>query len=418
MKITDYEISRYRLPAGKREQLEFDDDQPGFGVHFRRSGTHSFVIQYGSGQNRKRPAIGRVGEIKAAEARKTAQTGWPPSARAAGPASEKAKASVRSSETFGLLLPKFFRPQLTEWKERTHKEATYCLNAHTKPFRPLPVSAIDKRMVAARLEEIAAESGPGARNSARSYLSTFFGWLVAEGLCNENPVERTNKVTIAPRQRKLTDPETRLILAALNEPARVDDDYCDILRLTLYEGLRRDEVGKLRWDEVDLDRAQISFPAGRTKNGKPWTVPLSTPALEILRTRHAKRDLHKPREYIFGRRDLGFSGWSKAKKELDARITALNGGKPLEPWVAHDFRRLISTSLTERLHIAPHLADVILGHAQGGVQAVYNLGRIRRRASPHPREVGDASRIDCDRRDARREGRGHRQAPIAAGLRL
>ena len=57
------------------------------------------------------------------------------------------------------------------------------------------------------------------------------------------------------------------------------------------------------------------------------------------------------------------------------RVTALNGGKPLEPWVMHDFRRLISTSLTERLHVAPHLADVCLGHAQGGIQAVYNLAQ-------------------------------------------
>jgi integrase len=375
MKITDYEISRYRLPAGKKEQLEFDDDQPGFGVHFRRSGTHSFVIQYGSGKNRKRPAIGRVGEIRAADARKTAQE-WMAAFRSGrDPALEKAKARVRSSETFGLLLPTLLTRQLTEWKARTHQEATYCLNAHTKPFRPLPVSAIDQRMVAARLEEIAAESGAGARNNTRSYLSAFFSWAVAEGLCDENPVERTNKVTIAPRQRKLIDFETRAILLALNEPARVDDDYRDILKLALYEGLRRDEVGKLRWDEVDLEREAISFPAGRTKNGKPWTVPLSTPALEILSARHAKLDPDKPREYVFGRRDSGFSGWSKAKRELDVRVTALNGGKPLEPWVAHDFRRLISTSLTERLSVAPHLADVCLGHTQGGIQAVYNLAQ-------------------------------------------
>ncbi len=78
---------------------------------------------------------------------------------------------------------------------------------------------------------------------------------------------------------------------------------------------------------------------------------------------------------MFGRRDSGFSGWSKAKKEFDARVTALNGGKPLEPWVMHDFRRLISTSLTECLGVAPHLAEVTLGHAQSGIQAVYNLAQ-------------------------------------------
>jgi integrase len=363
------------VPAGKDEQLEFDDEQSGFGVHFRRSGTHSFFLQYGSGKNRKRPAIGRVGEIKAASARRTAQE-WMAAVRSGrDPQAEKAKAKIRSSESFGQLLPKFLAHQLTEWKARTHQEATYSLEAHTKSFRPVPVSAIDKRMVAVRLEEIAAASGPGARNSARSYLSSLFGWAVEEGLCDENPVERTNKVTIAPRQRKLTDPETKVILLALNESVRVDEDYRDILKLALYEGLRRDEIGGLRWEELKLDNAAISFPAGRTKNGKPWIVPLNTPALEILKVRHAKLEPDKPREYVFGRRDSGFSGWSKAKKEFDVRVTALNGGQPLEPWVMHDFRRLISTTLTERLGVAPHLADVTLGHAQGGIQAVYNLAQ-------------------------------------------
>jgi integrase len=375
MKITDYEIHRFRLPANKDEQVVFDDDQPGFGIHFRRSGSNSFVVQYGSGKNRKRPAIGRVGEIKAAEARRTAQE-WMAAFRAGrDPQAEKAKAKLQSNETFGLLLPKFLEHQLTEWKARTHQEATYCLNAHTKPFRPLPVSAIDQRMVVTRLDEVRETSGPGARNSTRAYLSAFFNWAIDASFCTENPAERTVKVTIAPRQRQLTDPETKVILLALNEPGRVDEDYRDILRLALYEGLRRDEVGKLRWDEVKLGNAAISFPAGRTKNGKPWIVPLSAPALEILRARHAKLDPDKPREYVFGRRNSGFSGWSKAKKEFDTRVTALNGGQPLEPWVMHDFRRLISTSLTERLSVAPHLADVCLGHAQGGIQAVYNLAQ-------------------------------------------
>lgn len=326
-------------------------------------------------ENRKRISIGRVGEIEAAKAFEIAKNQIARIRLGHDPSLEKARARVKRRETLAALLPIFLERQRSEWKERTHKEATYSLAAHTKPFLPLPVSAIDTRIVAARLEEIQSQSGPGARNSFRAYLSTFFEWAIGEGLCDHNPVSRTNKVTIESRSRKLTDPETKVILLALNEPGRVDEDYCDILRLALYEGLRRDEVGKLRWDEVRLDSAAISFPAGRTKNGKPWTVPLSPPALEILNVRHAKLDPDKPREYVFGRRDSGFSGWSKAKKELDLRVTALNGGKPLEPWVMHDFRRLISTSLTERLQVAPHLADVCLGHAQGGIQAVYNLAQ-------------------------------------------
>jgi integrase len=411
MKITDYEISRYRLPAGAKERLEFDNDQPGFGVHFRRSGTHSFFLQYGAGKNRKRPAIGRVGEIRAADARVVAQEWMAASRSGKDPQAEKARARVRSSETFGQLLPKFLRRQLTEWKPRTLKEATYSLNAHTKPFRPLPISTIDKRMVAARLEEIETESGPGARNGARSYLSAFFGWAVDEGLCDENPAENTSKVTIAPRQRKLLDFEVKAILAALDEPARADDDYCDILKLALHLGLRRAEAGSLKWDEVRFDEAALIFPPGRTKNSQAWTVPLSAPALELLKARAAKLDRENSRTFVFGRGDrTGFAGWSKGKKELDARIVALNAGQPLEPWVLHDFRRLLVTTLTERMGVQPFLADLLLGHARSGLQAVYNLAehvaerrRVLERWASHLETI--ATGVEPDTRFVNLDGR-------------
>ena len=169
MKITDYEISRYRLPVGVKERLEFDEAQPGFGVHFRRSGTHSFFLQYGAGPNRKRPAIGRVGEIKVAEARQTARKRMSAFRAGRDPWLERARAKTRSGQTLERLLPEFLRHQLTEWKPRTHREASYSLNKHLAPWRQLPLSAIDQPLVAARLNEIEAASGPAARNAARAY---------------------------------------------------------------------------------------------------------------------------------------------------------------------------------------------------------------------------------------------------------
>ena len=68
MKLTDYEIRRHRLPNDDEQKIVCDERLAGFGVHFRRSGSHSFVVQYGSGKNRKRISIGRVGEIEAAKA--------------------------------------------------------------------------------------------------------------------------------------------------------------------------------------------------------------------------------------------------------------------------------------------------------------------------------------------------------------
>jgi integrase len=43
-------------------------------------------------------------------------------------------------------------------------------------------------------------------------------------------------------------------------------------------GRRREEIGSLRWQEIDFDKAVIALPAERTKNSKPHDVPLSPAA--------------------------------------------------------------------------------------------------------------------------------------------
>ena len=54
----------------------------------------------------------------------------------------------------------------------------------------------------------------------------------------------------------------------------------------------------------------------------------------------------------FGRGHRGFSGWSKAKRELDVRIGAARGAagidKPMLAWRLHDLRRSFVTHINER----------------------------------------------------------------------
>jgi integrase len=79
-------------------------------------------------------------------------------------------------------------------------------------------------------------------------------------------------------------------------------------------------------------------------------------------------------EYVFGRRGTGFSGWSKSKKALDAKIA--EAGLSLPPWGLHDLRRTFST----RLHdagVEPIVIEALLAHKQQGVAAVYNRASFR-----------------------------------------
>jgi hypothetical protein len=90
------------------------------------------------------------------------------------------------------------------------------------------------------------------------------------------------------------------------------------------------------------------------------------------------------RDFLFGagpRRSgdphRGFSGWSKSKTALDARIAEALG-EPLPHWTVHDLRRSASTAMADRLGVLPHIVEAILNHVSGhraGVAGVYNRAR-------------------------------------------
>jgi len=147
---------------------------------------------------------------------------------------------------------------------------------------------------------------------------------------------------------------------------------------------RREEIASLRWSsEVDLEAALIILPSGRTKGGREHEIPLSGPALEILKALSRRMNSDgTPRDFVFGGGRGGFQGWSKSKRELDARILAarqraMKSGMP--PWTLHDFRRSFSTTAHERLGIQPHIVEACLGHAtfKSGVAGVYNKAIYR-----------------------------------------
>jgi integrase len=183
-----------------------------------------------------------------------------------------------------------------------------------------------------------------------------------EGLAESNPIVGSNKaVTKGARDRVLSDDELRLIWNAL-----ASNDYADIVRLLALTGQRRDEIGSLRWQEIDLDKAVIALPAERTKNSRPHDIPLSPAALGILKAR--------PRlagsEFVFTSRANGYFGWNKVA--LDARIVAK---ETIPPWRLHDLRRTVSTRMHGELAIAPHIVEAVLNHVSGhkaGVAGVYN----------------------------------------------
>jgi integrase len=168
------------------------------------------------------------------------------------------------------------------------------------------------------------------------------------------------------RKRVLAEHELAAIWKACRE-----DDHGEIVRLLMLTGQRREEIGSLRWDEIDFEKRQIVLPGSRTKNGREHTVPLSGAALAILASTpgRAKRAL------VFGRGEGGFSGWSQSKKRLDGRL-----GDAVAPWTLHDLRRSLATHLNERGTL-PHVVEAIINHVSGGRSAKAGVSGVYNRAA-------------------------------------
>ena len=185
-----------------------------------------------------------------------------------------------------------------------------------------------------------------------------------DGWVDANPVANTNRHEEGgSRERVLTSDELRAIWTA----TAGGDQYSAVVRLLLLLACRRDEVGSLQWSEIDFDQAMISLPGERTKNSKPFDIPLTAAALAILEAQ-PRRD----RAFVFGRGQGGFSGWSKSKTELDQRANIV-------PWRLHDLRRTASTVMHE-LGVQPHIVEAVLNHIsghKGGVSGVYNKAAYR-----------------------------------------
>jgi integrase len=403
VRFTKPEIKKLTCPAGKAEVFFWDSVLPGFGLRAYASGRRQWVAQYRDSTGRtRRASFGDVKTVELDEAREAARSVLAKAELGADPQAEKKAA--RQAARIGALIEAYLADAQGRLKPRSYVEVKRHLNTHAKPLHHEAASAVGRAEVVKLLAGITKAGGPVAANRVRSSLSAMWVWGLRTGMIEgENPVAYVPKPAAeAPRERTLTDAELALIWAATGE----DHDHDRIVRLIMLTGARREEVAGMAWDEIE---AQLwTLPRARSKNGLPHEVPLGPLALAQLPARREKRPQadageasapgrakREMRPLVFGRsEDEGFSGWSRCKERLDARIKKsraeafeeAHGRKPTADevppmaWTLHDLRRTLSTWMNEN-GVEPHIVEAVLNHASGaakrGVAGVYNKAQYR-----------------------------------------
>jgi integrase len=334
--VTEESAPRVVLEGGRTDQIRFDGVLRHFGVRVRlvKEGApprRTYVYQYKRRGRTNRIMCGDVGAIPAKEARKIAEEYEATLLRGGDPAADRRVLAGQRSNTLRNAIDLYLDAMAPKFKENTLRiTRSYLLGDHWKKFHPLPLDEISEQKVIERLDAIAASAGPAAANKARNCLSRVYIWARKKRMCTTNPVASSDKQEEkGERDRVLSDDE----IAELWQATEGDADYHQVVRLVMLTGCRRDEIGGLQWDEIDLEKRTITIAKERSKNGNAHLVPLCDLALGILRERPHYGD------NVFGRGAKGFSSYSEPKRRLDESL------KFEQPWVLHDLRRTIATNL-------------------------------------------------------------------------
>jgi integrase len=205
----------------------------------------------------------------------------------------------------------------------------------------------------------------GGRYDVAAVMSKLCNWYMAREESYTTPIVRgmrRTKPRERARERAFTDDDLRLFWQVSAKLGA----YGRFLRTALLTAQRRAKVCNMQWSHID-DCGTWTIPAEPREKTNAKSLSLSRLAIDVISSepRHADCD------YVFaGRGNVPINGFSKAKRQLDAAMTAANE-TPIAPWTVHDLRRT-ARSLMARARVRPDVSERVLGHAIQGVEGIYD----------------------------------------------
>ena len=277
-KLTDTGISKLRARA--REYTVWDTQVAGLGVRVRPTGSRTFIYHRKAGAGVRKMSFGPALLGKVEDVRRECLA-------AASGAGGTDSAVGKAAPLFGDFVAGCWKADRFErCKPSTRRVFAGLLRRELLPaFGTRRIDRITHSM-ALRWFEAYSRTAPGAANAGLNLLGNILNHARALGHVEANPVSRLRRNPARKLTRFLSREEIARLHRVLDRRANgsaSEAQQADIVRLLLLTGCRKNEIMRLRREEVKEDRIEL----GDSKTG-PRTVLLNAPAREILRRRMAQ----------------------------------------------------------------------------------------------------------------------------------
>ena len=269
------------------------------GLHLRvAGGSRAWILRIKIGARRRDIGLGPYPEVSLAEARDVARVYRKRVRDGGDPLDEKrqARAALRVNEakamTFEECAQSYIEAHKAGWKNEKHqKQWGASLKTYAYPkIGVLPVATIDTGLVLGVLRPIWTEKTETA-SRLRGRIESILDWAKVSGYREgENPARwrgHLDKLLPAPSQVQKVEHHAALPYADIGqfmvELREREGSSARALEFAILTAARSSEIRGATWEEIKLENKIWTVPADRMKADKEHRVPLSPPAIALLK---------------------------------------------------------------------------------------------------------------------------------------
>jgi integrase len=338
----------------KGNKITYDNTVQGFGIRVTATGAKSFILNYWIKGRERRYTIGTFPDWRVSAAREQARRlrasvdlGDDPLAK---------EQSDRKAPTVAELCERYIDEHLPKKRPRSQQEDRDLIRTRILPaLGGHKVADVSYDDVSALHRKITKEKRPVRANRTVALLSKLFSLASTKWkLRPDNPAKGIDRNPEQPRERYLTPDELARLSDALDK--HPNESAANAIRFLLLTGARRNEVLTATWEQFNLSVGTWTKPASNTKQKKSHHVPLSLPAIELLR--QLRRGTNSDIVFAVGKDGLRFH-WAAIRKV--ARLSDVR---------LHDLRHSFASILASGGASLPEIGK-LLGHSNTATTARY-----------------------------------------------
>jgi integrase len=346
----------YQGKNGQR-QVTWDDELPGFGVRVYPNGKKAFVLSYRIAGRKRLMTLGTYGQYTIDQARKLARKHSVDIDNGSDPLDARQKDA--QGETMKNLCSAYVERHAKPHK-RTWGQDQRRINCHILPaWGNRKARSITGTDVAALHSKI-GKTAPYEANRTLELISKMFELARRWSFVpkdQSNPAKDIDRYKEHQRDRWISPDELPRLAQAIDAEPNV---YVRMaFWLYLLTGVRKSELLAAKWDDIDWQRQELRL--GETKSGRVHYVPLSAPAMAILRDLpHLEGNPYILPGHVHGRALADINKpWERIRKAAGVEDVRL-----------HDLRRTVGSWLAQSGN-SLHLIGRVLNHSKQSTTAIY-----------------------------------------------